>query len=144
MLLDLVQKTNGSHVSAVKTKSKPFANGEDPDQPVLAGREVERENGLRTRRFRQNAHKAHNVGAGRLSGKRLCRGKSKDVIPRANQNLSFEGKTAFEFQAKLCLADWLPDHKGACCPKIHYTEAGHLTCQDAGTKGPVPAYVDTP
>lgn len=143
MLLDLAQESDGLHSSPVKTEDEPPSNGDESNQPVLAGWEVEREWRLHPGLFEQNAHEAHYVRAGRFAGKRLGGRQLEDVTGRADRHFGFERELAKEFPAQPGLADRFADHKRSRRTDVHYAEFSYLPCQQAGTKSPVPAHVDT-
>jgi hypothetical protein len=54
----LAQERNGSHSSPVDTKGESASNCNDPNQPVLAEREIERKYGRDAGPFGQNADEA--------------------------------------------------------------------------------------
>src|SRR5579859_3609250 len=72
MLFDSAQKSNGLHRSPIETKGEPSTNRNELDQPVLAGREVERQCGLDPRWFGKNTHEADDPRVGGFADKRFC------------------------------------------------------------------------
>lgn len=141
-LLELAQEGNGSHSSPVDTKGESPSNCNDPNQPVLAGREMERKYGRDAEPFGQNADEADYVRPARFPRKGFCRGQADDVIPWTDHRLGFAGKTSSEFHSQLCLANRLPNHKGSCCADVINSELGQPAGKDIGTNGLVPAHVD--
>ncbi len=101
MLLDLTQESDGSHISAVEAKSKPPSNGHEPNQPVVANRQVNRKCNWRASPLGQNAYGPDYVRPRGLAGKRLAWRESKDLIGRADHDFGFEGEPAKEFPAQL-------------------------------------------
>ena len=100
MLLDLAQEPDGLHVSAVETESKPPSNGDEPNQPILSSRQVNRKCNWHVRSLGQNAHKADYVGAGGLADERLAWRKLKDLIGRANHHFGLERQPTKKFLAQ--------------------------------------------
>ena len=143
MLLDLAQEPDGLHVSAVETESKPPSNGDEPNQPIVSSRHVNRKRNWHASSLGQNAHKADYVGARGLADKRLAWRQFKDLIGRADHHFGFERKPAKKFLAQLGLADRFPNDKSSCGTDVYYAEFGHLIGEGAGTESPVPANVHT-
>ena len=143
MLLDLAQESDGLHISAVETESKPPLNGDELNQPIPFSRQVNRKCNWRASSLGQNAHKADYVRSGGLAGKRLAWCESKDLIGRADRHFGFERQPTKKFLPQLCLVDRFPNDKGSRGPDVYHTQFGHLTCEAAGTERPVPTNVHT-
>jgi hypothetical protein len=65
MLLELAQKRDGSDSSPVETEGKSSSDCDEPNQPVLAGRQIERRHGGDAGAFGQNADEADYIRAAR-------------------------------------------------------------------------------
>ena len=100
MLLDLAQEPDGLHVSAVETESKPPLNGDEPNQPILFSRQVNRKCNWHASSLGQNAYKADDVGASGLADERLAWRQFKDLIGRADHHFGFERQPTKEFLAQ--------------------------------------------
>jgi hypothetical protein len=143
MFFDLAQESDGLHISPVQTEGKPTPNLDEPNQPILASREVNRECRGYARLLGENADKADYVRPGGFADKGPGRGQAKDVVGRADHHFSFEREPAKKLLAQLCLVVRFPNDKSSRSTDVHHAQFGHLTCEEAWAESPVSANVHT-
>src|SRR6266566_2754627 len=108
MLLKLPKNANGTYRAPVDSEGKSSSDSEYLQQPIVAKRQSKRKSKQSAGPFREYAHEANQVRAGRLPRKGLCRWKTNNIPGRTDHSLGFEGQLAEQFGAQLFLADRLP------------------------------------
>src|SRR5882724_7703071 len=143
MLFKLPKNANGSNSPPVDSESKSSSDGEYLQQPIVARGQGKWKRKQHAGPFREYAHEANHVRAGRLPRKRLCRWKTNNIPGRTDHSLGLEGQPAEQFGAQLCLAARLPDHKGPGRANVDHVVLHQLLRENGGPEKPVASYVNS-
>ena len=94
-------------------------------------------------RFRQDAHESNNIQGQRLSCKWILRLQADKIETIAQHKLRFEWQLPEQCTTELCSRSTFSNDKRARRTHIHHIIVTQFPCEDAWTKCPVPANIDT-
>src|SRR2546425_2185178 len=74
----------------------------------------------------------------------MLRLQADEIAAVAEHDFRFEWQLPEQFSTEICSRSWFANDKRACSTHIHDIIVTQVSCDDAWTKRPVPANIDTP
>ena len=112
--------------------------------PDPGRRRCQRQRWRGTRRLRQDADEADDVGPRWLAHEVVAREEPQDISAVADRHVRGKGEPPGELGAQPRLGDRRPDHEGPCRTDVDHIEVRQIAGQQRGLERPVSADVDAP
>src|SRR2546427_490783 len=142
--VDLAKIADRFHVTTVHSEDEAVFRRDNSQQPRPTWRKCDWNGSPDPAGFRQDAHESNNIRARRLGSKRILRLQTDKIAAVAEHDFRFEWQLPEQCSTELCSRSRLANDKCARSTHIHDIIVAQFSCEDAWTKGPVPANIDTP
>src|SRR5208282_1070160 len=141
--VDLPKIADRFHVATVHSEDESLFRRNNSHEPLSAWRKRAWNGSQAAVGFREDAHESNNIGAWRLGCKGIFHLHADKVATVAEHHFRLEWQLPEQFSTELCSKSGFSNDEGACRTDIHDTIVAQFFGEDARTKRPVSANIDS-
>ena len=140
--VELAQVADRFHVPAVHSEDESLLRCDDAQEPFAVARKADGQRSLNAAGFGEDAHEANDVGACRLTCKRILQLQAQEIAAVAERHFRCERQLPEQVSAELCARSNLANDKRAGGTDVHNIVRAQFSGEDAGATRPMAADID--